>query len=231
MKHTVVAIAIAFVALTSPASTQQAPVATFRSGLEILTVEASVRDAAGRPLTGLEASDFVVSIDGQPRRVLTARMFGTDEVQVAKAGTPVPRFTRASDAAPGRVILFAVDRDSIRSGAEKAILNTAAAMMSSFSPADAAGVIGLPVGGLDPTRDHAAAAAAIGLMTGTRPYGALAAPSVVGGGGRLREERPGRHQPRRRARMCPRPIRSAPASCECRRRRCCSWGAGRLRPS
>ena len=169
MKHTVVAIAIAFVALTSPASTQQAPVATFRSGLEILTVEASVRDAAGRPLTGLEASDFVVSIDGQPRRVLTARMFGTDEVQVAKAGTPVPRFTRASDAAPGRVILFAVDRDSIRSGAEKAILNTAAAMMSSFSPADAAGVIGLPVGGLDPTRDHAAAAAAIGLMTGTRP--------------------------------------------------------------
>ena len=52
---------------------------TFRSGLEILTVEASVRDAAGRPLTDLEASDFVVSIDGQPRRVLTARMFGTDD--------------------------------------------------------------------------------------------------------------------------------------------------------
>ena len=81
----------------------------------------------------------------------------------------MPRFTRASDAAPGRVILFAVDRDSIRSGSEKAILNTAAAMMSSFSPADAVGVIGLPVGGIDPTRDHAAAAAAIGLMTGTRP--------------------------------------------------------------
>ena len=74
------------------------------------------------PLTDLEASDFVVSIDGQPRRVLTARMFGTDEVQVAKAGTPVPRFTRASDATPGRVIMFAVDRDSIRSGSEKAIL-------------------------------------------------------------------------------------------------------------
>ena len=169
MKHTVVAVAIAFVALTSPASTQQAPNPTFRSGLEILTVEASVRDAAGRPLTDLEASEFVVSIDGQPRRVLTARMFGADTIQVAKAGTPVPRFVRASDASPGRVIMFAVDRDSIRSGGEKAILNTAAAMMSSFSPADAIGVIGLPVGGIDPTRDHAAAAAAIGLMTGTRP--------------------------------------------------------------
>ena len=128
-----------------------------------------MRDAAGRPITDLQPSDFVVSIDGQPRRVLNARMFGTDEVRVAKAGTPVPRFTRASDASPGRVIMFAVDRDSIRSGSEKAILNSASAMMSSFSPADAVGVIGLPVGGIDPTRDHAAAAAAIGLMTGTRP--------------------------------------------------------------
>jgi hypothetical protein len=42
-------------------------------------------------------------------------------------------------------------------------------MMSSFAPGDAVGVIGLPAGGLDPTRDHAAAAAAVGLMTGTRP--------------------------------------------------------------
>ena len=169
MKHTVVAVAVALACASSSASTQQVPAPTFRSGLEILTIEASVRDADGRPITDLQPSDFVVSIDGQPRRVLNARMFGSDEVRVAKAGTPVPRFTRASDASPGRVIMFAVDRDSIRSGSEKAILNTASAMMSSFSPADAVGVIGLPVGGIDPTRDHAAAAAAIGLMTGTRP--------------------------------------------------------------
>lgn len=169
MKYTVVAVGLALLSLSSPASTQQAPAPTFKSGLEILTIDTSVRDAAGRPITDLQPADFAVSIDGQPRRVLNARMFGTDEVRVAKAGTPVPRFARASDAAPGRVIMFAVDRDSIRSGSEKPILNTAAAMMSSFSPADAVGVIGLPVGGIDPTRDHAAAATAIGLMTGTRP--------------------------------------------------------------
>ena len=169
MKSTAVVVAAAFTCAATIASSQQTPLPTFRSGLEILTVEASVRDAAGRPVTDLQPSDFVVSIDGQPRRVLNARMFGTDEVRVAKAGTPVPRFARASDASPGRLIMFAVDRDSIRSGSEKAILNTASAMMTSFSPADAVGVIGLPVGGIDPTRDHSAAAAALGLMTGTRP--------------------------------------------------------------
>ena len=125
-------------------------------------------------------SDFVVSIDGQPRRVLTARMFGTDEVQVAKAGTPVPRFARASDATAGRVIMFAVDRDSIRSGSEKAILNSASAMMSSFSPADAVGVIGLPVGGIDPDPGSCGRGCCHRPHDRHSSVGALAIPHVLG---------------------------------------------------
>ena len=140
-----------------------------RADSSSLTVEAFVRDASGRPVTGLQPSDFTVSIDGEPRRVLNARMFAVDDGRVVKAGTPAPRFARATDASPGRVVVFAVDRDSIRNGSEKANLETASAMISSFSPADAVGVIGLPAGGIEPTRDHAAAAAAIRLMTGTRP--------------------------------------------------------------
>jgi VWFA-related protein len=169
MHKAVVVVAAVLAGTPSHALSQQAPVPTFKSGLEILTIATSVRDAAGRPITDLQPSDFVVSIDGQPRRVLNARLFGLETDRVATAGTPVPRFARATDAAPGRVIMFAVDRDSIRSGSEKAILDTAAEMMTSFSPADAVGVVGLPLGGIDPTRDHAAAAAAIKLMTGTRP--------------------------------------------------------------
>ena len=169
MTRRIIVAALVIACAGSTASSQQSPVPTFKSGLELLTVEATVRDGAGRPVTDLQPSDFVVSIDGQPRRVLNARIFGSDDVRVAKAGTPVPRFARAADAAPGRLIVFAVDRDSIRSGSEAAILDTASAMISSLSAADAVGVIGLPVGGIDPTRDHAAAAAAVRLMTGTRP--------------------------------------------------------------
>jgi VWFA-related protein len=169
MHKTVVVLAAMLAGTPSHALSKQAPVPTFKSGLEILTIDTSVRDAAGRPITDLQPSDFAVSIDGQPRRVLNARLFGLETDRVATAGTPVPRFARATDAAPGRVIIFAVDRDSIRSGSEKPILNTAASLLTSFSPADAVGVIGLPVGGIDPTRDHAAAAATMQQMTGTRP--------------------------------------------------------------
>ena len=169
MKHTIVVLAVAIACVSPTVSSQQTAVPTFRSGRDILTLEASVRDASGRAVTDLEPSDFTVTIDGQPRRVVNARLFGSEADRVAKAGTPVPRFAKVTDSPAGRVVLFAVDRDSIRSGSEKAILETSAAMMTSFSPADAVGVIGLPVGGIDPTRDHAAAAAAIRSMTGTRP--------------------------------------------------------------
>jgi VWFA-related protein len=169
MNKTAVLLAACLAATPPHLFSQQPSAPTFKSGLEILTVEASVRDGTGRPVTDLQASDFAVSIDGRPRRVLNARLYGVEAERIATAGTPMPRFTRSTDAEPGRLVMFAVDRDSIRSGSEEAILDTAADMMTSFSPADAVGVIGLPLGGIDPTRDHAAAAAALQLMTGTRP--------------------------------------------------------------
>lgn len=148
---------------------QQAPVPTFRSGRDVLTIDASVRDTDGRPVTDLQPSDFVVTIDGQPRRVLAAAFFGPGASHATDRATPLPGFVRASDASPGRVVIFAVDRGSIRGGSEGALLESASAMLQALSPADAVGVIGLPVGGIETTRDHRAAADAIRLMTGTRP--------------------------------------------------------------
>ena len=139
MKHTIVVLAVAIACVSPSVSSQQTTVPTFRSGRDILTLEASVRDATGRAVTDLEPSDFMVTIDGQPRRVVNARMFGSEADRVAKAGTPVPRFAKVTDSPAGRVVLFAVDRDSIRSGSEKPILETSAAMMTSLSPADAVG--------------------------------------------------------------------------------------------
>ncbi len=163
------AIAAVLTCASLTAFSQQQPPPTFKSGLDLLTLEASVRDPSGRPVTDLQPSDFTVTVDGQPRRVLNARLYGNGEEQVIKAGTPVPRFAKSTDAVPGRAVVFAVDRDSIRSGTEKPILDTAASIIATFSPADAVSVLGLPVGGIELTRDHAAAAAALQLMTGTRP--------------------------------------------------------------
>ena len=89
-----------------------------------------VRDASGRPVTDLQPSDFTVTVDGQPRRVLNARLYGSGAEEVIRAGTPVPRFAKSTDAVPGRAVVFAVDRDSIRSGTEKPILDTAASIIA-----------------------------------------------------------------------------------------------------
>ena len=153
----------------SPYATQQRPAETFRSGREVLTIDTSVRDASGRPLTDLQPSDFTVRIDGEPRRVLTARLFGTSAASTPKAENAVARFIRNADAPAGRVVVFAIDRDSMRAGSEKALLDTAANMLGSLSPAHAAGAIGLPGAATNLTRDHAVVADAIRRMTGTEP--------------------------------------------------------------
>jgi VWFA-related protein len=66
-----------------------------------------------------------------------------------------------------------VDRDSIKSGNEKALLETAGTVLDSLTPADAVGLVGLPVGGIELTREHDRIREALAMMTGTRPRQAL----------------------------------------------------------
>jgi Ca-activated chloride channel homolog len=51
----------------------QAPRATFRSALDVVTIHASVRDRQGKLVTGLTPEDFEIRDNGQVRRVLTLR--------------------------------------------------------------------------------------------------------------------------------------------------------------
>jgi VWFA-related protein len=149
---------------------QQRPAEPFRSAREVLTIDASVLDASGRPIMDLQAADFIVKIDGAPRQVLIAHRFGTDAGRIVNAdAAPTPRFTRSLDVQPGRLVMFAIDRDSIRLGNERAMLETAAKMVDALSSSDAIGVAGVPTGGIDLTRDRKAAAEAIKKLTGTQP--------------------------------------------------------------
>ncbi|HMC76679.1 MAG TPA: VWA domain-containing protein, partial [Vicinamibacterales bacterium] len=163
-------VAIVLTLSTIRPAAQQPPAQTFRSGREVLTIMTSVRDGADRPLTDLRPEEFEVRIDGQPRRVLTAQPFGTDASRaIAATAAPIPAFTSNADISPGRLVVFAIDRDSIRGGGEKAAIDTAAKMLDQLSPSDAAGALGLPGAGIELTRDHAAVAAVIKTMTGMAP--------------------------------------------------------------
>jgi hypothetical protein len=52
---------------------------TFQSGVDLLQVDVSVLDPAGRPIPDQGVSDFSVAVDGEPRRVLKHGVGDRDE--------------------------------------------------------------------------------------------------------------------------------------------------------
>lgn len=156
---------------------EQPPV--FRAGVDLLTVETTVLDRDGRPVRDLQPSDFTVRVAGQPRKVLFARFSGSDAARgvTTTISTGAPPVAGAhppgSGAVPGRTVVFVVDRDSIKSGNEKALLQTSASVLDVLTPADAVGLLGLPVGGVELTREHGRVRAGLETITGTQPRQAL----------------------------------------------------------
>src|SRR3954469_26034955 len=68
-------VALAVLLLASPAFAQapaQAQEPTFRTGVDVITVDVGAVDSRGQPVTDLHAPEFTVKVDGQPRRVVTA---------------------------------------------------------------------------------------------------------------------------------------------------------------
>ncbi|HET7698978.1 MAG TPA: VWA domain-containing protein [Vicinamibacterales bacterium] len=77
IRHFAAAAAIAALCAGVPAASSaqdpQAPRATFRSALDVVTINASVRDRQGKLVTGLKPEDFEIRDNGQLRRVLSLR--------------------------------------------------------------------------------------------------------------------------------------------------------------
>ena len=158
-------IAIGLVLAVSQAAAQQ-PSPTFRAGIDVLTVEASVLDRDGKPIIDLTPRGFTVTLDGKPRRVRDARFFGDGGAEVvARAESTVsgPVMNSSED---GRIVVFVVDRDSIAPGNEKVVLEAATTVIDGLSPADAAGVLSLPGDSTDLTRNHVLVRMALSRLTG-----------------------------------------------------------------
>ena len=73
------------VAATSPRAqeTPHPPRQTFRSAIDVVTIQASVRDARGRLVRGLTATDFEVRDNGQLRPILSLRSDRQSPVSLA----------------------------------------------------------------------------------------------------------------------------------------------------
>ena len=156
-------------ALATTVAAQQPQTPIFRAGIDVLTVEASVLDRNGKPVIDLAPGDFTVTIDGKPRRVRDARFYGDGNTEVVtRPESPVPGpVTNTSE--DGRILVFVIDRDSIAPGNEKVVLDAATTVVDGLGPADAAGVLSLPGGTVDLTRNRVLVKMALSRMTGSRP--------------------------------------------------------------
>jgi VWFA-related protein len=143
----------------------------FDTGAELVLVDVNVISDDGAPVTGLTASDFTLTVNGQPRAVHTVQFISS---QGLKAPVEAPRLAEVSsndDASTGRLLLFVVDENYLRLGAGTAVLRTAERVMNALAPGDLVGVARLPTGrgGVNFTTDRARIKRSLATVMGQQP--------------------------------------------------------------
>jgi hypothetical protein len=104
---------------------QPPPKPSFQSSVEVTSLDVTVVDDKGKPITTLAPADFAVRIDGNPRHVVSAEwvpLGGEDGVALPP---PPEGYTTNEGATVGRLIVIAVDQPNIRFGGAMAIARAA----------------------------------------------------------------------------------------------------------
>jgi VWFA-related protein len=154
LRSCAVALALVSVTLLGGASQEQPP-RTFRSSVDLVPVDVNVVDSTGRPVADLTAEDFALTVDGKPRRIVSAQF-----ITVARnTDAPEPPTTYSSNAAApgGRLILLVIDQGNIGSGRGKYAVEAASRFIAGLSKADRIGLATIPGAGpqIDFTANHA----------------------------------------------------------------------------
>ena len=150
----------------APAAAQEQQ-AVFRSGVDLLTVDATVVGPDGLPDPTLGPGDFVLKVGGKPRRVVSAHFVRQAQPEALIPPERPVHFSSNEFADPGRFIVVAVDEPHIRRVEGRAALQAAADFIDRLDPVDRVAVLGLGrQGSVEFTRDRAAARRRLNVLTG-----------------------------------------------------------------
>jgi VWFA-related protein len=151
-------------------SAQQPPKPSFQSSVDVTSLDVTVVDDKGKPLPNLTPADFVVKIDGNARRVVTAEWVPLAGAAGAAAPAPPDGYSTNESGTGGRLIVIAVDQPNIRFGGAMAIAKAANAFIDRLTPLDRVAVAGIGVGAPATvfTSDRARAKQAISRMVGQK---------------------------------------------------------------
>ena len=138
----------------------------FRSGVDLISVDVSVVDGNGTPLTELTPDQFDVSVDGARRRVVWAEFVNHRTTPLEPAGA-AEYFSTNEHIVPGRLILVAVDQAHIRRVEGLAALRAASTFIDSLEHDDRVAAAPLNHGGaIEFTTDHAKVKGQLQRLTG-----------------------------------------------------------------
>ena len=97
---------------------QQGQTPTFKTGVELVTVDVGVVDRQGQPMRGLATGDFTVTVAGQPRRVVSAEF--VDSLAAARSNlrrSSLESLISTNEGASiGRIFVFVVDQGTLEPG-------------------------------------------------------------------------------------------------------------------
>jgi VWFA-related protein len=151
------------------------PQPRFQTGVELTSMDVTVVDDRGKPVTTLTPADFNVRIDGNPRRVVSAEWVSlvTPPASVPAAAPPPDGFTSNENATGGRLIVVAVDEPNIRFGGALGIARAANAFIDRLLPSDRIAVASFGTGAPATafTADRARVKQAIARMAGQKEAG------------------------------------------------------------
>jgi VWFA-related protein len=143
---------------------------SFQSSVEVTSLDVTVVDDKGKPVAGLTPADFVVRIDGNARRVVSAEWVPLIADGSAPAPPPPDGYSTNESATGGRLIVIAVDQPNIRFGGAMAIARAANAFIDKLAPSDRVAVAGIGLGAPSTTftSDRARVKQAISRMVGQK---------------------------------------------------------------
>ncbi len=128
----------------------------FKTGVDVVEADAVVVDGSGRPVRGLIAADFKLTVDGKPRSIEAV-----DYVDASGARAPNASETSTSTASPPqrpaeRHIVFVVDEGNISAGGGKAAIAATKRMLDQLGRSDRLALLSIPTGpAVDFTFDRA----------------------------------------------------------------------------
>jgi VWFA-related protein len=173
-------ILIAVVSVVGALAAVAAQQPTFRTGVDVVVVDVNVVDDQGRPVEGLQASDFSVRVDGKPRRLVSVNFVSDAPVSTSERAArgeaadaprkPAPLVSSNEAGLGGRLILLMIDQDNIRFGAGRQAIEAARRFIDQLQPSDRVGLLAFPTGpSVELTADHAKVRDELGKVVGREP--------------------------------------------------------------